>query len=156
MASQGDAWPPRRRPKGRALQDGSRRCLRSRTSPCARAWPVPDLLFRQVRPDQRHRHHHCGDPGLAGGDRQITFKDTVGPEQVLGVMQRYDALAVPSKWLETGPLVVLEAIEAGVHVLGANLGGIAELVDNGITGTLLPPFDIAAWTAAIEQLAHQQ
>jgi hypothetical protein len=58
-------------------------------------------------------------------------------------------IAVPSRGLETGPLVALEAFAAGVPVLGANLGGIAELVQSGIDGFLVPPDDVAALAAAI-------
>ena len=43
-------------------------------------------------------------------------------------MANFDLLAVPSQWMETGPIVVLEAHAVGTPVLGANLGGIAELV----------------------------
>jgi glycosyltransferase involved in cell wall biosynthesis len=73
----------------------------------------------------------------------------VAPDKVVGVMSGYDMVAVPSRCLETGPLVVLEAFAAGVPVLGADLGGIAELVRSGIDGFLVPPDDATAWAAAI-------
>jgi len=40
--------------------------------------------------------------------------------------QSLDLLVVPSRWMETGPLVVLEAWDQGVPVIGSDLGGIAE------------------------------
>jgi glycosyltransferase involved in cell wall biosynthesis len=52
---------------------------------------------------------------------------------------------VPSTWLETGPLVVLEAFAAGVPVLGSDLGGIAEWVIDGVNGLLFKPADPSAW-----------
>jgi glycosyltransferase involved in cell wall biosynthesis len=51
-------------------------------------------------------------------------------------IRKYDALVVPSVWLETGPLVVLEAFAAGVPVIGSRLGGIAEMVRDGEDGLL--------------------
>jgi len=60
---------------------------------------------------------------------------------------------VPSQWLETGPLVVLEAHAVGTPVLGSNLGGIAELVKHNVDGLLIPPHDIRAWTDALARLA---
>ena len=51
-------------------------------------------------------------------------------------IRKYDALVVPSVWLETGPLVVLEAFAAGVPVIGSRLGGIAEMVRDGVDGLL--------------------
>jgi glycosyltransferase involved in cell wall biosynthesis len=68
-------------------------------------------------------------------------------------MAGYDLIAVPSRWLESGPLVVLEAFAAGVPVLGACLGGVAELVRDGVDGVLVAPDDAPAWAAAIESLA---
>jgi glycosyltransferase involved in cell wall biosynthesis len=68
-------------------------------------------------------------------------------------MAEYDLVAIPSRLLETGPLVALEAFAAGVPVLGADLGGIAELVRSGIDGFLVPPDDAAAWAAAIARFA---
>jgi glycosyltransferase involved in cell wall biosynthesis len=60
-------------------------------------------------------------------------------------MQAYDLIAVPSTWLETGPLVVYEAFAASVPILGSDLGGIAELVEDGQTGRLLPVSKVKAW-----------
>ena len=82
-------------------------------------------------------------------DSRLTLRTAVAPDEVIGVMADYDLIAVPSRWLETGPLVVLEAFAAGVPVLGADLGGIAELVHNGMDGFLVPADDAVAWAAAI-------
>jgi glycosyltransferase involved in cell wall biosynthesis len=89
-------------------------------------------------------------------ESRLTLCTAVAPEKVIGVMADYDLVAVPSRWLETGPLVALEAFAAGTPVLGANLGGIAELVRNGIDGFLIPPDDVAAWAAAIAKFAENR
>jgi glycosyltransferase involved in cell wall biosynthesis len=89
-------------------------------------------------------------------DRRLTLRTAIVPDNVVGVMAEYDLVAVPSRLLETGPLVALEAFAAGVPVLGADLGGIAELVQNGINGFLVPPDDVAAWAAAIASLAENR
>ena len=57
-------------------------------------------------------------------------------------LSRIDVLAVPSQWLETGPLVVLEAFAAGTPVIGSDLGGIRELVSDGRDGLLVPHDDV--------------
>lgn len=72
------------------------------------------------------------------------------------VMSRYDLVAVPSRTMETGPLVVLEAFAAGVPVLGSNHGGISELVEDGITGTLFPPGNPDGLADLLEKLAGQR
>jgi glycosyltransferase involved in cell wall biosynthesis len=91
----------------------------------------------------------------AGGDSRIAFRSALPPDAVRDAMQRCDIVAVPSRWLETGPLVVLEAFDAGTPVLGARLGGIAELVTDGEDGILVPPERPAAWAGAILDLADR-
>ena len=66
-------------------------------------------------------------------------------------MARHDALVVPSVWLETGPLVVLEAQAAGLYIMGSRLGGIAELISEDGSGELVDAGSVPAWTAAIER-----
>jgi glycosyltransferase involved in cell wall biosynthesis len=86
---------------------------------------------------------------LAADDSRIQFKHPVEREAVFSTIADLDMLAVPSQWLETGPLVVLEAQSVGTPILGSNLGGIAELVDHGVNGWLLPAGDVLAWSKAI-------
>jgi glycosyltransferase involved in cell wall biosynthesis len=85
-------------------------------------------------------------------DRRLGLHPAVAPDRVIGIMADYDLIAIPSRWLETGPLVALEAFAAGVPVLGADLGGIAELVRDGVDGVLVAPDDPSAWAAAIARL----
>jgi glycosyltransferase involved in cell wall biosynthesis len=92
---------------------------------------------------------------LAAGDARITFQAPLPASEVVARLREYDLLAAPSQWLETGPLVVLEAFAAGVPVLGSRLGGIAELVRDGVDGVLVEPASIAAWTAALRTLAAE-
>ncbi len=42
----------------------------------------------------------------------------------------------PSEWYENGPFSVLESLMYGTPVLGADIGGIPELIDDGINGEL--------------------
>lgn len=92
---------------------------------------------------------------LAAGDRRITFHPTIPSTDAVARLAAYDAAAVPSQWLETGPLVVLEAFAAGVPVVGSRRGGIAELVTDGADGLLVePPESVAAWGAALARLCE--
>jgi glycosyltransferase involved in cell wall biosynthesis len=92
---------------------------------------------------------------LASGDPRISIEAPVARSDLAATLAKYDALVVPSLCLETGPLVVLEAQAARLYVLGADLGGIAELVDEGDAGALVPAGNIAAWAEAIERLASR-
>ena len=71
----------------------------------------------------------------------------------MDAMRDYDVIALPSRWLETGPIVAMQALAAGIPVLGSNLGGLRELIVPGKTGWLLPHDDVAAWSRQLERLA---
>lgn len=47
----------------------------------------------------------------------------------------------PSVWFENCPFSVMESIMLGTPVVGADIGGIPELIDNGETGLLFNPGD---------------
>ncbi len=84
------------------------------------------------------------------GDRLqlLGFRDDVGA--VLGAA---DAVAVPSTRPDPLPNSALEAAAAGMPVVGAAHGGIAEIVRDGETGLLVEPGDAAALASALRQLA---
>lgn len=50
------------------------------------------------------------------------------------------------------PTVLLEAMAASLPIVATNVGGIPEIVRNGVTGTLVPPGDAAALASAISPL----
>jgi glycosyltransferase involved in cell wall biosynthesis len=85
-------------------------------------------------------------------DARVQMHPAVASDEVVRTMASYDAVAVPSIWLETGPLVVLEAFEAGVPVLGSRLGGIAEWVTDERDGLLIEPGNAAAWAHELKRL----
>ena len=87
--------------------------------------------------------------------RRIEIRPPLARGSVIRTMRYFDLVAVPSMVLETGPLVVLEAFAAGVPVIGSKLGGIAELVTDGVNGLLIDP-NAGAWAAAFKQLAQQR
>jgi glycosyltransferase involved in cell wall biosynthesis len=92
---------------------------------------------------------------LAARDPRVRLHAPVPTDQVLALLRGYDVVAVPSRWLETGPLVVLEAFAAGIPVVGSRLGGIVELVDDGVDGLLVEPESVESWSAALRQLTEQ-
>ncbi len=88
-------------------------------------------------------------------DARVRFPAALASHQVIGRLRDYDVLAAPSQWLETGPLVVLEAFAAGIPVIGSDLGGIRELVRQEIDGLLVEPRSVSGWTAALRRLCGE-
>ncbi len=48
-------------------------------------------------------------------------------------------LVVPSKWFEMCPLVISQAFSYGLPVITSKIGGLTELVEDGVTGLLFEP-----------------
>jgi starch synthase len=51
-------------------------------------------------------------------------------------------------------IVNLEAMACGTAVVGTRIGGIPEVVDDGVTGLLVPPNDPASLADAMNALLH--
>jgi glycosyltransferase involved in cell wall biosynthesis len=93
---------------------------------------------------------------LVGNDSRISIEAPIPRGQLAQALASADALAVPSLWLETGPLVVLEAKAAGLPIIGSRLGGIAELVEEPTDGMLVDPGDVTAWADAIRTVVTRR
>ncbi len=63
------------------------------------------------------------------------------------------AFACPSVYEPLG-IVNLEAMACGTAVVASRVGGIPEVVDDGVTGLLVPPGDPVALAAALNALAR--
>jgi len=71
---------------------------------------------------------------------RVTFLEGLAREQLAASYARCDIFALPSTGEGFG-IVFLEAMAFGKSVIGANSGGIPDLVQNEINGLLIPPRD---------------
>lgn len=75
--------------------------------------------------------------------------------QTGGALQAYverASLAIASsRWRENMPYSIVEALAAGTPVIGTNIGGIPELVDEGKTGFICEPGDVSSMADAISR-----
>jgi len=67
-------------------------------------------------------------------------------------IRSYDALVLPSR-LDGRPVVVLEALASGVPVIASAVGGLPEVVDDGVNGFLCIPGIAAHFAGKIAKLA---
>jgi len=63
----------------------------------------------------------------------IEFKGWLEPDEVMEEMKKADLFIFPSK-IENAPMVIAEASAVGLPVIANNVGGIKEMVLNGVTG----------------------
>ena len=85
----------------------------------------------------------------AGLRDRVTFV-APRPHELLSTYYRAaDACLVPSR-AETFGLVALEASACGAPVIAADVGGLAALIDDGVTGRLVAERRPGAWADAVE------
>ncbi len=75
-----------------------------------------------------------------GVAQRFVWLGAVAPERLGEIYRSFDVLVVPSR-LEGFGLVAAEAMMHGVPVAAARIGGLAELVEHGVTGLLFQPED---------------
>ncbi len=61
-------------------------------------------------------------------------------------------LVLPSEWYEVRPMSIHEAYARGKAVVSTRIGSIPEIVEDGVTGRLVPPNDPAALGEAMREL----
>ncbi len=62
-------------------------------------------------------------------------------------------VALPAVWYENAPKSVLEAQARSKPVIASRIGGLPEMVEDGVTGMLVPPGDAAALAEALGRMA---
>jgi glycosyltransferase involved in cell wall biosynthesis len=64
--------------------------------------------------------------------------------------------AIPSRWAEPFGLVAAEAMMRGTAVVASASGGLAEIVQDGLTGFLVAPGDVQALAGALLRLLRNR
>ncbi|WP_168771031.1 glycosyltransferase [Palleronia sediminis] len=67
-------------------------------------------------------------------------------------MGRCDWVLVPSTWWENAPMVIHEAFAHGRPVVCSDIGGMAEMVRDGVDGVYVPVGSARAWADALDRL----
>lgn len=110
-------------------------------------------LYGKVNTEEDRQYLHWLEK-ISKVDTRIKFCGELRPQNYQEVMDSLDIIAVPSLWLETGPLVILEAFAAGIPVIGCDVGGIPELVKDGVNGMLVKFGNVRAWANAIKWISE--
>ena len=117
------------------------------------AWPAivasdPDARLLVVGEGSREAalREQADRLGIAGS---VVF--TGRRDDIPAVTAALDVAVLPS-YREAQGLTILEAMALSRPVVASNVGGIPEMVEDGVTGLLVPPHDPVALAAAIRRL----
>jgi glycosyltransferase involved in cell wall biosynthesis len=85
----------------------------------------------------------------------VVFHGAYDNADVGDILARLDVIVVPSLWYENSPLTISEAFMAGVPVITAEAGGMAELVQHGVNGLLFRLGNAADLRARLHEVAER-
>jgi glycosyltransferase involved in cell wall biosynthesis len=89
----------------------------------------------------------------ARNDSRIRFEEPVAPDAIGPLLASMDLLLCPSRVVEGGPTIALEARAVGTPVIGTRVPALSEIVRDGIDGRLHAPGDVAALAACLREVA---
>jgi glycosyltransferase involved in cell wall biosynthesis/peptidoglycan/xylan/chitin deacetylase (PgdA/CDA1 family) len=106
-------------------------------------------------PDEKALRRQVEAAGLA---ERVVVAGPRTRRQVIEELWRADALVAPSVPTRAGrreaiPVVLMEAMSAGLPVVASAISGIPELVEDEVSGLLVPPRDAPAIARALRRLA---
>jgi glycosyltransferase involved in cell wall biosynthesis len=120
-----------------------------------------DILIRAAARLGRGRLRILGDgperPALERlaaeqGAADIKFLGHRSGEELRRILCGAQFVVLPSRWYENLPFSIMEAFAAGRPVVASDLGGIPEMVDDGVNGFLFPSGDEGALADRIATL----
>ncbi|MCA9140917.1 MAG: glycosyltransferase family 4 protein [Planctomycetales bacterium] len=111
-----------------------------------------DIILRIIGPFETPAYEHAIDDQIA--DLRITgLIERVGfTRDVPAELAKLDAMVLPSLFGEGLPMVVLEAMAAGLPVIATRVEGTPEAITDGVEGLLAMPRDPDSLASKIEEL----
>lgn len=82
----------------------------------------------------------------------IEFVGQKSWEEFMPILQGAKFMVLPAEWSENNPLTVIESQSLGTPVLGAKIGGIPELIDEGVSGMTFASGDVNDLKDKIEMM----
>jgi glycosyltransferase involved in cell wall biosynthesis len=114
-----------------------------------------ELQIRGPQLDDATRRFVDELKAIVGSDPRVRFEPAVPARDVPRVLADLDILLCPSIWFENGPTVALEAMAVGTPVMASRVGNLAEIIDDGVNGRLVPAGDVGALAAALTEAARR-
>lgn len=109
-------------------------------------WPAIQVLVAGTGPERAALEKLAGELGLQHAIRFLGYRGDI-PDLLAAV-----DVAICCSDFEGTPIAILEYMDAGLPVISTAVGGVPDMIDNGVHGLLVPPRDPGALAGAIAEL----
>ncbi len=110
--------------------------------------PAAQLTVIGDGPDRARLERHAHEAGLNG---RVRFVGSLPRDEVLDALAGAEASVLSSDW-ENFPHAAVESLAAGTPLVATAVGGVGEIVVDGVNGLLVPPGSPDAFGRALERL----
>lgn len=88
-------------------------------------------------------------------DDRVRYHGFVHMANLVHILKLADAVVVPSLCYENSPTIIIESFKMGIPVIASNIGGIPELVEDGVNGILIKPDNKEQLVNAMKKVANE-
>jgi len=113
---------------------------------------LPDLLLKIVGTGPEEKV--LIDYVLRNKIKNVEFTGFKTGDALKKLVSGASFVIVPSEWYENNPMTIIEAYSMGVPVIGANIGGIPEILPDGKTGFLFTSKDVESLKHAVARASQ--
>lgn len=116
---------------------------------------IPDATFLFLGSDCGVKDYVQKKSRELGIEHAVILMDQVPRDQMAEYYRQCQVCVVPSLW-ENHPYAILEAMACGRTVIASKIGGIPEIIQDGLNGMLVPAGSFVSLASAIENVLRDE
>jgi glycosyltransferase involved in cell wall biosynthesis len=86
---------------------------------------------------------------------RIHFGGQIDPANLGQAFAEADYFVLPSTWHENNPLILLDALQSKTPVIASAVGGVTDVIQDGLNGLLFPMGDVQALQNTMQRAIEQ-
>ena len=101
--------------------------------------------------DDGYEAYYSQLQAMMARNENVHFGGRIAPDDLGQAFAEADYFVLPSTWHENSPLIILDALQSKTPVIASNIGGVTDVVKDGVNGMLFPMGDAKALQHVLQQ-----